>query len=253
MKITKLAEIAGVSVRTLHYYDEIGLLSPSRDIENKRREYSGNDFLKLHQILYYKHTGMPLMQIKAMMEDPHYDKVAAWKQQIANLELEKEKLTQQIQVMTNLLKTLDHDERITDQQYRSLFPAADNPAQQLAQYLWGSDIALAPSFLTSMPAEFQQDIAETMKDKINMLSNYSEYPVSDPIVQKQIHDFHLFLNQSQGNLYTLDVFAKLGVYYAENKQFKESLETIKPGFASFMRDAIEAYVYQKKGSDKLPE
>ena len=77
MKISKLAKLSGVTIRTLHYYDEIGLLKPSNVTEAGYRLYSIEDLEKLQQILFFRELDFPLNEIKEIMMNPNYDKLEA--------------------------------------------------------------------------------------------------------------------------------------------------------------------------------
>ncbi len=77
MKISKLAKLSGVTIRTLHYYDEIGLLKPSNVTEAGYRLYSIEDLEKLQQILFFRELDFPLNEIKEIMMNPNYDKLDA--------------------------------------------------------------------------------------------------------------------------------------------------------------------------------
>ena len=69
--------MAGVSVRTLHHYDEIGLLRPSKRSESGYRQYSPADLLRLQQILLHRELGMPLREIGALLDAPDFDAATA--------------------------------------------------------------------------------------------------------------------------------------------------------------------------------
>ena len=74
MKISEVAKLSGVTVRTLHYYDEIGLLNPSETTEVGYRMYSNKDLETLQQILFFRELDFPLNEIKEIMKNPNYDK-----------------------------------------------------------------------------------------------------------------------------------------------------------------------------------
>src|SRR4051812_29957137 len=100
--VNKLAKLAGISVRTLHYYDQIGLLTPSGVADNGYRQYGEKELIKLQQILFFKELDFPLEQIKQILDSPGYDKNEALKDQKQLLELKKDRLTE-------LIKTIDQN------------------------------------------------------------------------------------------------------------------------------------------------
>lgn len=74
MKVKELADLVGISVRTLHYYDEIGLLSPEETTDSGYRLYSNDNLEMLQQILFFRELGMPLKEIKQMVSSSSFDK-----------------------------------------------------------------------------------------------------------------------------------------------------------------------------------
>lgn len=88
--IKKVSEISGVSVRTLHHYDEIGLLSPKKN-ENGYRYYSEDDMSFLQMILFYKYLGFPLKQIKELLKQEDPEILHHLKKQLVLMQKEKQK------------------------------------------------------------------------------------------------------------------------------------------------------------------
>ena len=102
MRISEVAKLTGITVRTLHYYDEIGLLKPSEITEAGYRLYSREDLEILQQILFFRELDFPLSQIKEIMNNPNYDKEEALKKQ-------KELLIQQRQRIEGLIKLIEKE------------------------------------------------------------------------------------------------------------------------------------------------
>lgn len=87
--VKEMSQISGISVRTLHYYDQIGLLTPSFIGENGYRFYDMDAFERLQEILLFRELEFPLKKIKEILSDPSYDKEEALCEQIKWLELKK--------------------------------------------------------------------------------------------------------------------------------------------------------------------
>ena len=100
MKIGKLAKQTGLSVRTLHYYDEIGLLSPSRRTDSEHRLYERQDIVRLQQILSLRQLGLSLKEIRDCLEQPDYSL-------LQTIELHRSKLREQLSLSQKLLSRLD--------------------------------------------------------------------------------------------------------------------------------------------------
>ena len=93
MQIKEFADFTGVSVRTLHYYDEIGLLMPAFvDITTGYRFYDEKSFLRMQEILFYRELDFSLKAIREILSSPNYDKNKALKEQKHLLMLKKERL-----------------------------------------------------------------------------------------------------------------------------------------------------------------
>lgn len=100
--VKEISHISGISVRTLHYYDEIDLLPPSFVGENGYRYYDDESLIKLQEILLFKELEFPLKKIKEIMDSPNYDRNQALLDQIRWLELKKQRLEEVILNMLSL-------------------------------------------------------------------------------------------------------------------------------------------------------
>ena len=105
MQIKEFAELTGVSVRTLHYYDEIGLLKPSAvDEQNGYRFYDENSLERLQAILFYRELDFPLKDISKLLSSPNYDRIKALTEQKHLLTLKKERMERLIFALDSLMK-----------------------------------------------------------------------------------------------------------------------------------------------------
>lgn len=104
LKVKEVAELVGISVRTLHHYDEIGLLKPDKT-ESGYRLYSQEHLDDLQQILFFRELGFPLKKIKEIMKEPSFDRENALK---IHRKMLVEKSIQIHQMITTIDKTLQH-------------------------------------------------------------------------------------------------------------------------------------------------
>lgn len=98
--VSELSAMAGVSVRTLHYYHEIGLLSPAYVGENNYRYYGREELLRLQQILIHRELGLALAEIGEILNAPGFDRLTTLKSQ-------RERIAQELARSTELLRTID--------------------------------------------------------------------------------------------------------------------------------------------------
>ena len=92
-RIKELANMSGISIRTLHYYDQIDLLKPSRIEENGYRLYDEGAAGRLQQILFLKELDFPLSEIKRILDDPYFDEMEALQMQRKILVEKRDRLT----------------------------------------------------------------------------------------------------------------------------------------------------------------
>lgn len=102
--VKEVSALTGISVRTLHYYDEIGLLKPTVLSEAKYRLYDDKALETLQQILFFREFDLPLKQIKEILENPNLDKNQLWNSQKRMLVLKKERLERIIASIEDILK-----------------------------------------------------------------------------------------------------------------------------------------------------
>ncbi|MGV8026377.1 MAG: MerR family transcriptional regulator [Anaerolineaceae bacterium] len=112
--VKELASMAGISIRTLHYYDAIGLLNPNRQPNNQYRRYDHQHLLRLQQILFFRELDFPLEQIKAILEDADFDVKAALNAQRDMLADRQARITQLIHTIEKTLQKLQGEETMQD-------------------------------------------------------------------------------------------------------------------------------------------
>ena len=138
--IKKVSEISGVSVRTLHHYDEIGLLSPKKN-ENGYRYYSEDDMSFLQMILFYKYLGFPLKQIKELLKQEDPEILHHLKKQLVLMQKEKQKL---LTLIDTLEKTIESRERkftmSTKEKFKGFAYQDNEKYKQKAIDLYGKEV-----------------------------------------------------------------------------------------------------------------
>ena len=102
--VKEVSEISGISVRTLHYYDEIGLLIPTEINEAGYRLYDDKAIERLQRILYFREFDLPLREIKAIMDNPNLDMDKLLADQRRLLNAKKERLERLVASIDNILK-----------------------------------------------------------------------------------------------------------------------------------------------------
>lgn len=114
--IQDLSRLSGVTTRTLRWYDQIGLLKPSRVAESGYRYYGRAEVDRLQDILYYRALGVELARIKECLDDPSFDRLAALRNHLAALEAERERLEQLIRSVKDTIGAEERNEIMNDEQ-----------------------------------------------------------------------------------------------------------------------------------------
>ena len=113
--IQELSRLSGVTTRTLRWYDQIGLLKPSRVAESGYRYYGRAEVDRLQDILYYRALGVELARIKKCLDDPSFDRLAALRNHLAALEAEQERLEQLIRSVKDTIGAEERNEIMSDE------------------------------------------------------------------------------------------------------------------------------------------
>lgn len=241
--IKKASKISGVSVRTLHHYDDIGLLSPQKH-ENGYRYYSEENMSTLQMILFYKYLGFSLKQIKELLRKEDIELLSHLKNQLFLMKNEKEKL---LTLIDTLEKTIESYERRTIMSTESKFKGftyENNPAyKQAAIDVYGKEVV-------EEAIEKQKGKEQEFMDGFNKIfSAFSDNlkkglkatSIENIELAKELHEHICKYNFNCST----EVFSSIGYGYAENTEFKENLDKFGEGTAQYVCDAIQQYVSGK--------
>lgn len=240
MRISEVAKLTGITVRTLHYYDEVGLLKPSEITEAGYRLYSREDLEILQQMLFFRELDFPLSQIKEIMNNPNYDKEEALKKQ-------KELLIQQRQRIEGLIKLIekriegDNNMSFKEFDMNEIEENKKKYAKEVKER-WGTSKAYEESEkkTSSYNKEKWGDINQETSE---IFKGFAELRNSDPgseEVQELVRRWQKYIT---GNFYTCtnEILSGLGLMYVEDERFKENLDKNGEGTAKLMAEAIKIY------------
>lgn len=240
MRISEVAKLTGITVRTLNYYDEIGLLKPSEITEAGYRLYSREDLEILQQILFFRELDFPLSQIKEIMNNPNYDKEEALKKQ-------KELLIQQRQRIEGLIKLIekriegDNNMSFKEFDMNEIEENKKKYAKEVKER-WGTSKAYEESEkkTSSYNKEKWGDINQETSE---IFKGFAELRNSDPgseEVQELVRRWQKYITD---NFYTCtnEILSGLGLMYVEDERFKENLDKNGEGTAKLMAEAIKIY------------
>lgn len=237
--IHQLAKLASVTVRTLHYYDAIGLLKPSFVRPNGYRIYEEKELLQLQQILFFRELEFPLEDIRTMIHAKDFDAANALRDQKAMLVAKRQRLTAIIQTIDIRLKG---GEPMTDNMLFGSFSTKQlDEYRKEAKARWGDTNAYKQSEerVKQLSKEDFAHIGEEWNTRTKRLAALMDRGVEDFEVQKLIKEQHAAIGKFYDCSY--EMFRNLGTMYVEDERFAKNYEKYRPGMAVFMRDAIAYY------------
>lgn len=236
MKVKEVSKLTGISVRTLHHYDNIGLLTPDQLTEAGYRLYSDDNLATLQQILFFRELGFPLKKIKELLTSPAFDRQEAFEMQ-RNMLLEKRK---QLDLMIQTIeKTIRHGKGeyiMTNEEKFKGFDFSKNPYEQEARDRWG-DKAVDDS--NKKVAQFGPELGEEMNRIYFNLADIRHLDPTSDEAQAGIEEWFNLLNKM--GTYSLEAFAGLGQMYVDDERFTKNIDKFGEGLAVFMRDAMGIY------------
>ena len=232
--VKEVSRIAGVSVRTLHHYDAIGLLKPAKVTDAGYRLYDDAALGRLQNILLFRELRFSLKEIKAILDSPDFDPAAALEQQIRLLELQYRHIGDLIAFARALQKK---GEVIMD--FKPFDTSEMEQYKAEAKAKWGD---------TSAYREFAQKdaagVAQSSRELMELLAGFGalrQLPPDAPAVQEKTAALQAFITE---HYYTCtgEVLHSLGQMYTEDERFRRNIDQAGgEGTAAFVRQAIEAY------------
>lgn len=250
--VKKLGSLAGVSTRTLRYYDEIGILKPARINTSGYRIYGQAEVDKLQQILFYRELGVSLDAIKDIVINPNFDETNALLEHREKLLAKREQLDI---LIANVEKTITFNEgsiKMSDKEKFEGFKKKiidDNEKKYGAEVRarYGDDTVNASNKKLKNMTEEQYAKLEALGNSVIETLNRA-YTTGDPsgeLAQKAAKLHHQWLCYTWDG-YTKEAHAGLAEMYVGDARFKAYYDKTKPGTAEFLRDAILIYTGMNK-------
>ena len=241
IQINEFAKLTGVSVRTLHYYDQIGLLKPAFvDAQNGYRFYDEKSLVSMQEILFYRELDFPLKSIRNIMSSPDYDKQKALSEQRKLLILKKERLERIIGALDGAKKG-----KVTMTAFdNSDYETARKQFETEAKERWGETAAYKEQ--VEKTARYSKEKWQEVNDGLmTALAKFAECKqkgntADSAEAQALVQELQAYIT---ANFYTCtnEILAGLGVMYVSDERFKQSIDKNGDGTAEFVREAIEIY------------
>ncbi|WLD94683.1 MerR family transcriptional regulator [Alkalihalobacillus sp. AL-G] len=242
MKVKEVADLVGISVRTLHHYDEIGLLTPEQTTDSGYRLYSNENLEMLQQILFLKELGFPLKKISKIISSPSFDRKEALKLHRKMLLEKRGRLDKMIATIDKTILNTEGEIQMSNKEKFEGFDFSHNPYEKEARERWGDEtVDKSNAKLGNMSEEEQKAMGDKMNTIYRKLADLRNSSPDSDEAQQAIKEWYDFLNGNFGHHYSLDAFKGLGQMYVEDERFTKNIDQFGKGLARFMRDAMAVY------------
>jgi MerR family transcriptional regulator, thiopeptide resistance regulator len=244
--VKQLSKMAGITPRTLHYYDEIGLLKPSRVGANGYRYYGEESLLHLQQILLYRELDMPLDDIKEIMGRRDFDVLGALQEH--KLELGK-RVARLERLISTVERTIDHVKGNNAMSEKQLFEVFSEEQQaeyeKEAMQMYDPETVKASnrkwkSYSTAEKQRIGEEGNAVYQDLIQAMPKGAASPEAQACIERWRKHMDYFWTPN------LDQLLGLANLYNDDPRFKANFDKVHPDLAAFMRSAVNVYVENRK-------
>jgi DNA-binding transcriptional MerR regulator len=240
LKINEAAKLTGVSVRTLHYYDQIGLLHPDETTEAGYRLYGGDSMERLQQILFFRELGFALKDIREIMNDPAFDRARALENHRRLLVLQRDRLEKLIALVDRTMKGESH---MSFQEFdMSEVEETKKKYAEEVKERWGKTEAYAESARRTKNYS-KEDWARIGAEQETLCRAFADAMgkgPDSPEAQRLTAEWQNLITRS---FYPCsdEILAGLGEMYAADERFTKNIDRFGEGLADFISRAIRVY------------
>lgn len=230
--VKEISRLTGISVRTLHYYDEINLLKPTKTTDTGYRLYDDTALERLHSILLFRELQFPLKEIKAILDSSDFNTKTALEEQIKLLELQRNRLDEIITSAREILTKGTENMNFSTFDKTEIKKYADEAKQK-----WGCTDAYKEYIQKHYDSADKTDKLMQIFAEIGKIKHLSPYCEEAQNLIKKLQNF------ITENYYTCtdEILKGLGQMYISDERFKKSIDNAGgAGTAEFTAKAIEA-------------
>ncbi len=246
--VKAVAKLSGVSVRTLHHYDEIGLLKPACVGANGYRYYGREELLRLQQVLFHRELGFSLEEIARTLDAVGFDKVAALKAHRAKLEAEAKRYRQLMRTIDQTLASLEGEAKMEEKaMYRGFDPKKQAEYERELVEKHGSAMQGHIDHAKRGMASWKQTDYDAMQAEIEAIEAgmakalVDGLPADSEAAKALMARHHAWVSRSWNRAAPAEAFTGLGQMYVDDPRFRERYDGRQSGLAEYMAAAMKAY------------
>jgi DNA-binding transcriptional MerR regulator len=244
LTVGQVARLAGVTVRTLHHYDQVGLLRPGQRTASGYRRYTEPDLERLQQILFYRELGFPLEEITVILDEPGTDAVTHLRRQRELLVRRRERLKAMVAAVDRALEAHKMGISLTPQERLEVFGdfrPEDHEAE--AQERWGGTEAFEQSRRRTAAytkADWEEIKAQAGRTTTALAEAFAAGEPADGAHAMDLAEAHRAHISRWFYECTYEIHRGLGDMYVADPRFARNYETVAQGLAAYVRAAIHA-------------
>lgn len=250
--VQKLAKLAGVSTRTLRYYNEINLLTPSRVNSSGYRIYGPSEVSRLQQILFYRELGVPLEEIGRILSSPNFDEVRALETHRIQLIERHRQLEALIENVTKTIAEKEGRSPMSDQEKfigfkQKMIEENEKTYGAEIRAKYGNQTVEASNEKLAHMSEKDYEQATLLSHRFNelLVAAYKEGDPASPLAQEAVDLHRQWLSYFwPEGLYSPETHYGLAQMYVADERFKAYYDAIQDGSAEFLEAAIKIYTKQ---------
>ena len=248
--IRELADLAGVTTRTLRWYDRIGLLKPAGTGENGYRLYGPAEVDRLQQILFYRTLGVELAQIGEILDDPSFDALSALRGHLTALQQERTRVERLIASVETTITSIERNEPMKDEKK---FEAFKQQAVVENEMRYGAEIRekygdeqvdeANANWMKLTAEEYARwkELGDTLQAKLERAAEAQVDPVGE--AGREAVELHKQWLGFSGVRYSPQMHRGLAMMYTEDARFTAYYDKRVAGCAAFLRDAVLHWVH----------
>lgn len=245
--VKSLARLAGVSTRTIRYYDEIGILKPARINSSGYRIYGQKEVDTLQQILFYRELGVSLERIKEIVTDTSFDPIAALKEHREKLLAKREQLNLLIANVEKTIASVEGRIHMSDKEKFEGFKQKmiDDNEKKYGKEIrakYGDEVVNRSN--EKLKNMTQEQFDEWQRLSVSVMDTLkAAFETGDPAgeLAQKAADFHRQWLSYTWDFYSKEAHAGLAQMYVDDERFRAYYDKEQPGLAAFLRDAIFIY------------
>lgn len=246
LQVKEVSELAGVSVRTLHHYDAIGLLTPSSTTAAGYRIYTDRDLERLQQIMFFKEIGFSLQEVKEVLESPGFDRTKALQAHRELLLEKRDRVDRMIQTVDNTIQSIEGGQSMAK---NTMFDGFDRNKIKEQQEKYGEEarqkygkeiVEASEARIGGYSDDKLASIHDSVGEIYTRIASRMDYGPGDAKAQEGVKEWHHFISD---NFYdcTLEIFRGLGDLYVDDERFTANIDKNKPGLSQFLKEAMHIY------------